>query len=597
MYSQSKSGLGRLVAMLPAMIIFACAFATFAAAQDRPVPKWELYGGYSVFDPAADVHGQRPAALLPLSSRLETNPKGVGLSGTYNFNRWLGLTIDGSNHWGSGETTFATRIDDTRFDNISLGPKFTFRSRHLSPFVEALAGDHRLVPEAFHSVDKLGFMAGGGLDINLSRHVAWRLLRADYIFSTYRFAPGAVPTTDIRGIRLQTGLNFMFGGGEAAVAPSAACSVQPTEVFAGEPVTATAAGSNFNPKRTVKYTWSGTGLRVAGTNASTQIDTTGLQPGPYAVNANLSDGGNGLASCSATFTVKQPRPPSISCMADPASVQSGGSSTIKSNASSPDGRRLTYSYTATAGQISGTGETATLTTGGAQSGPITVTCNVSDDRNPPLTASSTTTVNVEAPPPPPAPPAEVQQLETRLALHSIYFQTARPTVQNPTGGLLASQAEILQTLAADFNNYLKYRPDAHLILSGHADPRGSAEYNKALTERRVERTKNALVEHGVPQDHIETRSIGKEEQLTADQTRALIAQDPDLTAADRQQMLNNLPVMVLANNRRVDVNLSTTGQQSTRLYPFNAKDFLALINTKGVEKRPTPAPRKRSKKR
>ena len=204
-------------------------------------------------------------------------------------------------------------------------------------------------------------------------------------------------------------------------------------------------------------------------------------------------------------------------------------------------------------------------------------------------------MNVEAPPPPPAPPAEVQQLETRLALHSIYFQTARPTVQNPTGGLLASQAEILQTLAADFNNYLKYRPDAHLILSGHADPRGSAEYNKTLTERRVERTKNALVEHGVPQDHIETRSIGKEEQLTADQTRALIAQDPDLTAADRQQMLNNLPVMVLANNRRVDVNLSTTGQQSTRLYPFNAKDFLALINTKGVEKRPTP--RKKSKKR
>jgi hypothetical protein len=39
----------------------------------------------------------------------------------------------------------------------------------------------------------------------------------------------------------------------------------------------------------------------------------------------------------------------------------------------------------------------------------------------------------------------------------------------------------------------------------------------------------------------------------------------------------------LANNRRVDVTLSTTGQQSVRRYPFNAKDFLALINPKGVE--------------
>src|SRR5207302_10291123 len=76
MYSQSKSGLGRLVAMLPAMIIFACASATLAAAQDRPVPKWQLYSGYFVFDLAADVHRQRPATLLPLSSRINTNPIG-----------------------------------------------------------------------------------------------------------------------------------------------------------------------------------------------------------------------------------------------------------------------------------------------------------------------------------------------------------------------------------------------------------------------------------------------------------------------------------------------------------------------------------------
>jgi hypothetical protein len=51
-------------------------------------------------------------------------------------------------------------------------------------------------------------------------------------------------------------------------------------------------------------------------------------------------------------------------------------------------------------------------------------------------------------------------------------------------------------------------------------------------------------------------------------------------------MLRNLRVLVLANNRRVDVTLSTTGQQSVRRYPFNAKDFLALISTKGGEKKP-----------
>lgn len=273
----------------------------------------------------------------------------------------------------------------------------------------------------------------------------------------------------------------------------------------------------------------------------------------------------------------------------------GGTSAINSNATSPDGRRLAYSYAASAGNITGDTSTASLDSRGAQPGTITVTCSVGDDRNPPLTASSTTTVYVEAPPPPPppAPAPEIKELEAKLALHSIYFQTARPTAENPEGGLVDSQEEILKTLASDFTNYLKYKPNAHLILGGHADPRGSVEYNKGLTERRVDRTKSFLVEHGVPADHLETRSFGKEDQLTAEQVKEQITQNPDLTPDDRQQMLGNLQVMVLANNRRVDVSLSTTGQQSTHRYPFNAKDYLALINTKGGEKKAPVKPKRR----
>ena len=77
-----------------------------------------------------------------------------------------------------------------------------------------------------------------------------------------------------------------------------------------------------------------------------QIDTTGLQPGSYQITASLSDGSqNGIASCSARFTVKMPHPPVISCSSDPASVPMGGTSTITSTASSPDGRLLSYNYT------------------------------------------------------------------------------------------------------------------------------------------------------------------------------------------------------------------------------------------------------------
>ncbi len=595
MSSHCKVRVARVAAMLSATIALMCSFAIRAAAQDQPAPKWELFGGYSLFYPGADVHGQLPLALLPLSSPLETNPRGVGLSATYNFNRWFGLTLDTSTHWGSGEAGLQKRIDDAAFSTLSIGPKITFRSTHFSPFLEALVGDQRLMPDAFHDIDRLGLMFGGGLDINLSRHVALRLIRADYVYSNYRYGPAGVPETGIRGLRAQAGLVFMFGGGAPPPLPSAGCSVQPTEVFAGEPVTATASGSDFNPKRTVTYSWSGTGVKVAGSDASTQVDTTGLQPGSYGVTATLSDGRkNGVASCNARFTVKQPRPPVIACSSDPGSVTTGGTSAIRSTASSPDDRKLSYSYAASAGEISGNDATATLNTQGAQPGRITVTCNVSDDRNPPLTASSTTMVDVEAPPPPPAPAPEIAVLEAKLALHSIYFQTARPTAEKPEAGLVDSQAAILTTLAEDFNSYLKYKPDAHLILGGHADPRGSEEYNKRLTERRVERTKSFLVEHGVPADHLDTQSFGKEDQLTADQIKEQIAENPDLTPDDRQEMLKNLRVMVLANNRRVDVSLSTTGQQSTHRYPFNAKDYLALISTEGAAKKP-PVKRKPKK--
>ncbi len=594
MSSHSKRHLSRALAMLPATMVVLCAFGALAAAQDQPVPKLELYGGYSFWYPGADIHGTLPLGLVPLSSRLESNPRGAGASITYDFNRWLGLTLDTSTHWGSGETTLAMTLDDAAFTNLSIGPKITFRSRHFSPFLEALVGDHRLMPDAFHDIDKLGFMFGGGLDLNVARHVALRLFRADYVMSSYRYGPASTTSsTDLSGFRAQAGIVFMFGGERHVAAASADCSVQPSEVFAGEPVTATASGSNFNPKRTVKYNWSGTGVRVTGSDSSTQVDTTGLQPGSYGVTANLSDGSkNGVATCSARFAVKGMRPPVISCAPDPASVRMGGSSTINSNASSPDNRRLTYSYTASAGSITGNTSTATLDSTGAQPGTITVTCNVSDDRNPALTAYSTTAVMVENPPRPP----DVSGLERRLALHSVYFATARPTHEHPDGGLLASQENTLSTLASDFRTYLQSKPDALLTLEGHTDPRGSVEYNQGLSERRVERTKRYLVEQGVPAANIQIKAFGKQRNLTDAEVKDAVEGNPELSAEERQKVLNNMRVIILASNRRVDIILTNAGQASqasVRQYPFNAADSLTLLDTRGGTKRTERPPVKR----
>jgi outer membrane protein OmpA-like peptidoglycan-associated protein len=598
MSSHSHNTYGRVTVMRLAMVAILCSVGTLAAAQDQPAPKWELFGGYSFVDPGTDVHGLLPGAVLPVNSRVESNPRGAGASITFNFNRWLGLTGDVSGDLSSGEKGAAMRIDDAEFFNLSAGPKITFRSRHFSPFFEALMGEHRLASEVFGSDRDFGFMAGGGLDLNLNRHFALRLIRADYLFSNHQYGPSSVvPATDVRGVRLQTGVVLMWGGKRAVTPPAAACSVEPIEVFAGEPVTATAAGSNFNPKRTVLYRWSGSGVPPSATAASTQIDTTGLRSGSYQISASLSDGSKeGVASCGASFTVKQARSPMISCASDPASVPMDGTSTISSNASSPDGRRLVYSYTASSGNVAGNTAAATLDTRGAQPGTITVTCNVGDDRNPPLTASSMTTVDVQAPPPPPLP--DFVAIERRLALHSVYFATAKPTVENPDAGLLASQEKTLRALASDFLIYLQNKPDAHLTLEGHADPRGSMEYNQGLSERRVDRVKRFLIEQGVPAANIQTKAFGKQENLTDTQVKQAVERNPELSPEDRQRVLSNMRTIILASNRRADITLSNTGQasqESVREYPFNAADSLTLLQEEGAKKNVRPAARKKAR--
>jgi hypothetical protein len=53
-----------------------------------------------------------------------------------------------------------------------------------------------------------------------------------------------------------------------------------------------------------------------------------------------------------------------------------------------------------------------------------------------------------------------------------------------------------------------------------------------------------------------------------------------------------LRIVTLAQNRRVDITLSSTGQQSVRQFPFNAEDSLTLLSPKvagakpGAKKKP-----------
>lgn len=59
-------------------------------------------------------------------------------------------------------------------------------------------------------------------------------------------------------------------------------------------------------------------------------------------------------------------------------------------------------------------------------------------------------------------------------------------------------------------NWLLQYPDLSVTIEGHADERGTREYNLALGERRANSVKGYLIALGVPADRINTISYGKE---------------------------------------------------------------------------------------
>jgi outer membrane protein OmpA-like peptidoglycan-associated protein len=569
------------------------ALSTSASAQNDTVPKYDVYLGYQWMHPGATVPAPFGNPNNPTPYKAPDMSTGFGGAFTYNFDRNWGAEFDLGHSWGNSnyESTF------------SAGPRFMWRTEGSNMFLHALLSYNRFSVKGLpNGNDGIGAILGGGWDLPFSKNFSWRVFEANYVFARHNYASYAAPEfPDLRrptlnGARLGTGVVFSWGGAPA-LTPAAACSVQPTEVMVGEPVTASVTASNFNPKHTVNYAWSGNGGQVAGKETSATIDTNNVAPGNYTVTAHVTDPKaktNNEASCSANYTVKPlppKNPPTMSMSANPNELTPGGTVSLTANCTSPDGVPVSVAnWTSTAGTVTGSGNTATLNTADLPPGPVTVTATCTDSRN--LTGQASTQVTIQNPPPPPVDKA----LEARLALHSVYFPTGQPTPKDPNAGLLPSQQKILLTMATDFKKYLQAKPDAHITLEGHADHRGSAAFNQALTERRVARVKGFLVENGVPESAIDTKALGKEHNLSTEEVKQSIEQNPDLTTEERKRALARIVVIRMASNRRVDITLNSAGQAETsvRQFPFNSTDALSLI---GGREAPKKAPVKRSPKK
>lgn len=102
---------------------------------------------------------------------------------------------------------------------------------------------------------------------------------------------------------------------------------------------------------------------------------------------------------------------------------------------------------------------------------------------------------------------EAQQAAVRELLENfrrVHFETDSSMLSDDAKAALTANAGILQT-----------HPDLRVEVQGHADERGTVDYNLALGQRRARRVTDWLQAHGVPGSHLRTVTYGEELPLVA----------------------------------------------------------------------------------
>jgi len=206
-------------------VVLLCALTVTA----QETPRMETFLGYTYVraNSATDV----PAF----------NSNGGSAQFVYNFNTWLGAVADlGAVHNGK----IGGAILDSTFANFLFGPRLTLRQSHrLIPYFQVLWGGVYATSSAQISVvqapsvsqpiflpgqgaiDNLGqaltarvvasqtafaMTAGGGLDIQISKHMTFRPIGVDYYLTRLQNLRSANDDSQ-NNLRYTAGLNFTFG--------------------------------------------------------------------------------------------------------------------------------------------------------------------------------------------------------------------------------------------------------------------------------------------------------------------------------------------------------------------------------------------------
>ena len=96
-------------------------------------------------------------------------------------------------------------------------------------------------------------------------------------------------------------------------------------------------------------------------------------------------------------------------------------------------------------------------------------------------------------------PALQADLVAKAGSDTIYFGTDKYDIDEASRATLTAQAQ-----------WLIANPNVRASIEGHADERGTREYNQALGERRASAARDFLVSQGVPTSRLVVTSWGKE---------------------------------------------------------------------------------------
>jgi|HubBroStandDraft_6_1064221.scaffolds.fasta_scaffold303207_1 opacity protein-like surface antigen len=177
--------------------------AGLACAQETATPVVELGLDYSL------LHA------TPAAGGSQITSNGGSSFFVYNLNRTVGLVADfGAYHNGSVHGSFDS---DTTFTYL-FGPRFTWRRwSRVTPYTQFLFGGARISASFANqgtvaNTDENGFAlaAGGGVDIAISRHIAFKPIQLEYVMTQASDFAGSQSKVQ-NDLRYSAGIVFRFG--------------------------------------------------------------------------------------------------------------------------------------------------------------------------------------------------------------------------------------------------------------------------------------------------------------------------------------------------------------------------------------------------